>query len=146
MKVSKFLSRKQQQAIVEAIQLAEDKTSGEIKLHIENRCESELLDRTKEVFYMLQMHETELKNGVLIYIAINDKKVSIIGDKGIDAVTPENYWEQEVNALIESFKQGHFSEGIISTIGHIAEKLQDQFPIQLNDINELSDEISFFDN
>jgi uncharacterized membrane protein len=142
----KFFSKKQKNRMLKAIQESENKTSGEIRLHIENHCESSLLDRAKDVFHILQMHRTEKRNGVLIYLALADKKVAILGDDGIDSVTPDDYWQNEVNMLLNHFKIAEFELGIIKVIQHIGDKLKSHFPIESNDINELSDEISFFNN
>ncbi len=146
MKLNDYLNKKEQVAILQAIRDAENQTSGEIKVHIENRCEKELLKRAESVFHLLLLHETEHKNGILIYIAFQDKKVAILGDTGIDALTPENYWENEVSTLIQQFKQQNFAAGIVQTIQAIGDKLQTFYPIQDNDVNEISDEISFYDN
>lgn len=146
MKLTDFLNRKQLLITTEAIKEAEDRTSGEIKIHIENHCNVDVIERAKEVFFLLQMQNTEERNGVLIYIAFLDKKIAIIGDEGINCITPDDYWENEVNILVQYFKEKKFSDGIISTIHAIGEKLLKYFPIQENDINELSDEISYYNN
>lgn len=146
MKASKFLNRKQKSRIIQAIVQAENVTSGEIKLHIENHCPTELLKRAKEVFHLHHMHQTEKRNGVLIYMALRDKKVGIVGDRGIDELIPENYWQEEVDMLLGYFKQSEFTTGLVTVITRIGEKLQKHFPIEENDVNELPDEITFFDN
>lgn len=146
MNPKKFFTSKQKKKIIKAIEESENNTSGEIRLHIENRCESDLLERAKEIFYVLQMHKTERKNGVLIYIALDDKKVAVIGDEGIDNVTPADYWQNEINILLEDFKAGNYDTGIIKVIQNIGDKLKLYFPIESNDVNELPDEISFYNN
>ncbi len=146
MKASKLFNFKQKKNILDAIKQVESRTSGEIRLHIENICEIDLMERTQELFQILQMHHTANRNGVLIYLALLDKKVAIIGDEGIDQVTPDDYWENEVKSLIECFKKNDFEEGMISCIQQIGSKLQTYFPITKNDINELQDEISIYDN
>ena len=83
----------QRQTIIDAIKAAELNTSGEIKVHIENRCKSEVLDRAAELFALLNMHKTELRNGVLFYLAMKDHKFAILGDAGINAKVPDNFWE-----------------------------------------------------
>nr|WP_321406602.1 TPM domain-containing protein [uncultured Carboxylicivirga sp.] len=142
----KFFNKQQKLAIQNAIHESECKTSGEIRVHIENHCETELINRATEVFHVLQMHETERRNGVLIYLALDDKKVAIIGDQGINEVTPEDYWQNEVADILNHFTKGEFDIGIIQAIQKIGDKLIEFFPIEKNDINELSDEISFYNN
>lgn len=146
MKASKFFTKKQKKSIINAIAEAEVETSGEVKVHVENHCQVDVMDRAKEVFIELQLNKTEQRNGILIYIALVDKKVAILGDEGIDKVTPDNFWETELESLKQYFKEGKFTDGIISVINDIAIKLKEFFPYLSNDINELSDEISFYDN
>jgi uncharacterized membrane protein len=143
---SKFFTKKQKKKILKAIYEAENRTSGEIKLHIENHCDHDLIERAIEVFHFLQIYDTERSNGILIYMALEDKKVAIIGDEGINKVTPEDYWEKEVNMLLTYFKKEKFDLGILEVIERVGEKLKDFFPVEPNDLNELSDEISYFNN
>jgi uncharacterized membrane protein len=146
MKASDFFNKKEKKEIILAIREAEKETSGEIKVHLENRCKGDLMERTKEIFSALHLYKTEHKNAVLIYIAPNDKKVSIIGDEGIHNLVPDNYWDNEIQLLTDSFKRNDFKNGIIETIGNIGKKLKLYFPYTSNDINEISDLISFYDN
>lgn len=146
MKASRFLHKKEIKQILEAIQEAEDFTSGEIRLHLENHCESSPIVRAQEIFEIQQMYQTENRNGILIYMAAADKKVAILGDNGINALVPENYWDDQVDVLLDHFKIGNYTTGLITVIRQIGEKLNTYFPYEENDINELSDEISFFDN
>jgi uncharacterized membrane protein len=146
MNASKFFTKKQKDTILKAIAEAEIKTSGEIKVHIENHCQTDVMNRAEAVFMELQLDKTEQRNGILIYIALTDRKVAILGDKGIDKATPENYWETELDALKKHFKEENYTGGIVSVINDIAEKLEEFFPYLSDDINELSDEISFYDN
>ena len=76
-KVEDFLTQAQEQEIIEAIRFAEENTSGEIRVHLEKTSDKESLDRAREVFYFLKMDETVQQNGVLFYIAVDDKKISI---------------------------------------------------------------------
>ena len=79
-KVEEFLTRDEEQAVVEAIRAAEKATSGEIRVHIEKTTSMAAFDRALEVFHELKMDETQLKNGVLIYVAVKDKAFAICGD------------------------------------------------------------------
>jgi uncharacterized membrane protein len=129
--------------IVNAIKQAEKNTSGEIRLHIENRCKGEVLDRAVDVFAMLKMHKTEQRNGVLFYLAINDRKFAILGDAGINAVVPNNFWDAIKEAMLAHFASGNFAEGLAIGINMAGEKLKEHFPYQKDDVNELPDDISF---
>lgn len=138
-----FFTEQEQQQIVEAIKQAELNTSGEIRLHIEPKCDGEVYDRAKKVFESLGMHATELKNGVLFYMAYQHKKFAIIGDKGIHDKVSQQFWDAEKELLADYFKQGKYAEGLTIAIGDAGKKLKEFFPFQVNDTNELSNEISF---
>lgn len=136
-------SKEQQKMIVEAIKQAEHNTSGEIRVHIEKKCKIDVLDRAANVFAMLKMHKTELRNGVLFYLSVEDRKFAILGDAGINAKVPDNFWDSVKGTVLEQFKQGNQTEGLIKGILMAGEKLKTHFPYQKDDVNELSDEISF---
>jgi len=141
-KVEDFLTAKQEQALIETIQISEKNTSGEIRVHIEKATEKSPMDRALEVFYMLEMNNTELRNGILIYVAVESKKIAIIGDEGINSVVPENFWEDELELMLTNFKNSDYTKGLQLAIIEIGKKLKQFFPYQKNDSNELSDEIS----
>lgn len=141
-KVEDFLTPAEEQEIVEAIIEAEKNTSGEIRVHIEAHTRSNHFERAQEVFHMLKMDNTKEGNGVLIYVAVNDRKFVICGDKGIDHVVPENFWDTTKDVIQQKFKEGKFKEGIIDGILMAGNELKAHFPWQANDTNELSNEIS----
>lgn len=141
-KVEDFLTATQEQALIETIKVSEKNTSGEIRVHIEKSTEKSPMDRALEVFYMLEMDKTELRNGILIYVAVESKKIAIIGDEGINNLVPKNFWDEELAMLISYFKASNFTKGLELTILKIGKKLKEFFPYQKDDSNELSDEIS----
>ena len=122
---------------------AELDTSGEIRIHIENTCSGEVLDRAAFVFKQLGMNKTARRNGVLIYLAVKNRRFAIIGDSGIHKVVPENYWDDIKAKMLNHFRENHFTEGLIEAISSTGMHLKTHFPHQLNDVNELPDEISF---
>ncbi len=136
-------TKEQQNKIVEAIKQAEHNTSGEIRVHIEKTCKEDVLDRAADVFAMLKMHKTEQRNGVLFYLSVEDRKFAILGDAGINAKVPSNFWESVKETILEQFKLGNNTEGLVKGILMAGEKLKAHFPYQKDDANELSDEISF---
>ncbi len=138
-----FFSRQQKAEIKQAILNAELDTSGEIRVHIENHCEDDVLDRAAVIFEKLKMHDTELRNGVLLYLAAKDRKYAIIGDKGINAAVPENFWDDIKEKMQTYFKEEKFAEGLIEGINAAGHHLKKHFPYHSDDINELSNEISF---
>lgn len=142
MKADNFLTPDEEQEIVEAIRLAEKETSGEIRVHIEKKTSIDPFERAKEVFHFLKMDETALKNGVLIYLAVDDHKFVICGDKGIDDIVGHDFWDCTRDVMAEQFKKGNFKQGLIDGIRRAGEKLQEHFPGTPDDKNELSNEIS----
>ncbi|WP_438425620.1 TPM domain-containing protein [Aquimarina macrocephali] len=141
-KVEDFLTYDQEQQVVAAIRSAEKTTSGEIRVHLEKHTEIEILERATEVFHWLKMDNTIQRNGVLIYVAVEDRSFAIFGDKGINDVVEDDFWESTKNAILEQFKKGGFTQGLIDGVLLAGEQLQKYFPWDHTDINELSDEIS----
>ena len=143
MSTQKFFTDIQQQAIIKSIEKAELNTSGEIRLHVEDTCKINPVERAIEIFEKLEMHKTELRNGVLFYLATKDKKIAVIGDKGINDIVTENFWDDVKNEIINQFKNNQFTEGICKGIEMAGEKLKIHFPFESDDTNELSNDISF---
>jgi uncharacterized membrane protein len=141
----KLFTEQDQQRIAEAVEAAERFTSGEIRICIEKSCSEPVLDRAANYFTKLEMDKTALRNGVLIYLATNDHKFAIIGDKGINQVVPHNFWDETKEAMLREFKTGNLVEGIITGIGMAGKQLQTFFPYLDDDRNELPDQISFMD-
>ncbi len=141
-RVEDFLSAADEQEIVEAILKAEKNTSGEIRVHIESHTRLDHYERAREVFHLLKMDNTKEENGVLLYVAVNDKKFSICGDKGIDKAVPENFWEATKELIQSHFKEGNFKDGILEGVLKAGTELKKHFPWQHGDTNELSNEIS----
>jgi uncharacterized membrane protein len=143
MGASNFFSAEQRTQITTAIKQAELNTSGEIRVHVENNCKIDVLDRASEIFSKLQMHKTEQRNGVLFYIAILDHKFAILGDAGINAKVPEGFWNEINDTVLALFKESNYTDGLSKGIIMAGEQLKKHFPFQADDVNELSDEISF---
>jgi len=138
-----FFTKEQREDIRQAILNAELDTSGEIRVHIETSCKGEVLDRAAFLFDKIGMHKTEKRNGVLFYLAVKHRRFAILGDKGINAVVPEDYWDDVKNVLLNHFREEKFTDGLIEGITLVGNKLKDHFPYQTDDVNELSDDISF---
>lgn len=142
MNIKKFFTEDQKKQILDAIGRAEQQTSGEIRLHLEKKCADPPLERAAKLFQKLQMHKTRQRNGVLIYLAVSDKKLAVFGDEGINQAVPDNFWADVKDELQGYLGKGNYSEGVIAAINRIGEKLKEFFPYQDNDVNELPDEIS----
>jgi len=140
--IESFLTTQEEHQIILAIQEAEKGTSGEIRVHIEKNTEKPTLERAKEVFLYLKMDQTKQRNAVLFYVAVESKQFAIIGDTGIDKVTPDNFWNEEMKLVTTLFSQNNNQEALEQGINKVGEKLKQFFPYQSDDTNELSDTIS----
>ncbi|WKD85083.1 hypothetical protein KCTC32516_00422 [Polaribacter huanghezhanensis] len=137
-----FLSESDEKEIINAIQKAELNTSGEIRIHIEEKANKDPYERALDVFNELKMHQTEQRNGVLIYVATEDQKFVICGDEGINNVVADDFWDSTRDVIAEHFKKGNFKNGIVAGILSAGIQLKQFFPWQTDDENELSNEIS----
>ena len=140
----RLLPKKEEKKILEAIRLAEKRTSGEIRVAIEKICPVEdPVERAIEYFHRLGMQNTKERNGVLIYLATKSKKFAIIGDEGIDKKVPEGFWNEVKERMLLHLKKGEIGEALKEAILLTGEKLQEYFPWQEGDIDELPDEIAY---
>lgn len=139
--IESFLTDVEEQQVIDAIRQAELDTSGEIRVHLEHACTNSF-KRATEVFSILKMNNTRHRNGVLIYIAVKDHTFTIIGDKGIHAVVPKDFWDRTKDIIQGHFKSHEFVKGLTEGINLIGRELKVHFPWSSDDTNELSDSIS----
>jgi len=138
----RFLKPGEREEIVRAIQAAEQETSGEIRVHLDSRCPGDPLEKGKLLFSHLGMDRTAQRNGVLIYLAVYDRKIAILGDEGIHQAVPENFWEDVLAGMRQRFSRAEFGAGLIWGIEQIGHKLKEFFPRTPADKDELPDAIS----
>lgn len=139
-----FFKKKEEKQIVAAIQRAESRTSGEVRVHLERELDGyDVLDVGTEVFFMLKMDKTEQRNGVLFFIVPSEHKFAILGDKGINEKVPENFWDDIRDVMQKHFKNADYALGICEGVDRVGEKLHEFFPYQSDDKNELPDDISY---
>ena len=143
MSIQKYFTEENKLHITNAIRVAETNTSGEIRVHIEKHCKEDVLDRAAYVFEKLEMQKTQLRNGVLFYLALDDRKFAILGDAGINKKVPADFWEDVKNIVLQKMNEGLYAEGLADGIIKAGEQLKEHFPYEKYDENELSDEISF---
>lgn len=144
-KKKEFFTPEEKESIVDAVQKAEHRTSGEVRVFVERRCRYvNAIDRAIEIFENLQMHKTELRNAVLVYVAVKDRQLAIFGDEGIHQKVGDQYWANEVVKMMHAFNRDNIAEGICQCIKDIGEALCTHFPYDGNtDKNELPDDIVF---
>ncbi len=139
-----IFSSSEQHELSHAITLAENHTSGEIQVCVEYNCEGEPFERAKYFFEKLGMDKTALKNGVLFYVAVDDHKFAIIGDKGIDSKVPKDFWEEIKEAMRSHFSSHQLVKGLLVGIDMAGKQLKHYFPVADDDINELPNDVIQF--
>lgn len=144
-KKKEFFTAAEKQQLLEAIQKAEQRTSGEVRLFIESKCRfMDPVDRAREIFWQLEMERTELRNATLVYVAVDDHQAAVFGDEGIHQKVGAEYWAQVVKEMIAEFRAGHLADGICAGVHRLGEALTNHFPYDKDtDKNELPDEIVF---
>jgi uncharacterized membrane protein len=140
--IETFLSKEEEDRVIEAIRLAEHRTSGEIRVHLEQSCQGDVYEHALEVFHLLKMDNTKLQNGVLIYVAIERRSFVILGDKGINDKVGKDFWNTTRDHILEEFKLGNYAKGLIQGIKEAGEALSTFFPWDAEDTNELDNAIS----
>jgi uncharacterized membrane protein len=138
-----FLTKEEEGRVVDAIARAEEETSAEVRVHIEDHCSGDPLKRADTVFHHLGMTHTKQQNGVLIYIASEDRKAAVYAGKGIHRQVEENFWHDVLSIIIDHFKEGSFDHGLVHAIDKVGLQLKVLFPHRKDDVNELPDEISY---
>jgi uncharacterized membrane protein len=144
-KRKEFFNAEEKNRIVDAIRNAERMTSGEVRVFVESRCSyMDAIDRAAELFYNLQMDETDDHNAVLVYVAMKDHQLAVFGDEGIHKKVGDTYWNAEVQKMISSFNKENYADGIKEVVTDIGEALTKHFPYNNDtDKNELPDDIVF---
>jgi uncharacterized membrane protein len=139
----RLLSEQDESRVIAAIRRAEAKTSGEIRVHVERRSGSDPTTAAKAWFGRMGMENTEARNGILFYVAVDDRAFAIVGDAGIHAKVGDAFWQALSDAMGAAFSKGEAAEGLERAIDEVAARLAEHFPRQRDDENELSDEISY---
>jgi len=139
----KLLNTSDKQMLVQAIQAAEKTTSGEIRVHVESRTKKgDALTRATEIFFKQKMNETKERNGVLVYVAVEDRKLAIYADQGIYDKVGVEFWYNQVQEMTAQFKEKNYVQGMSLVVAEIGKALTHHFPYdRISDSNELSDEI-----
>jgi uncharacterized membrane protein len=143
MKQKEFLEKLDQQRITAAIPDAEQQTSGEIGVHVQPQAiGGDIRTVAERTFERLGMTRTALRNGVLLFIATEEQRFVIIGDRGIDEKVPAGFWDDIAAKLTIRFSNAEFTEGIVEAITAAGQQLREYFPRAAGDVNELSDSMN----
>lgn len=131
--------------IEKAIAEAELNCAGEIRVHIDKKCDGDVVESAIRTFHRLSMQKTKLRNGVLFYFASESRKFAVIGDVGINEKVGKDFWDSITSTLETYFRDGNFVDGLVVGIRQCGEKLQVFFPDQSDDKDELPNTVSFGD-
>ena len=144
-KTADYFTETEKDAILKAIKQAEQRTSGEVRVFIENRCKYvDPLDRAAEIFFGLKMDATDDHNAVLVYLAMKDRQFAVFADKGIYTALGPDYWNREAGLMLQAFRKESYADGLVKVISDVGEALHRNFPYDHNgDKNELPDNIVF---
>ena len=145
MKLKELLSKIDQTAVLDAIRKVESESSGELRIHFEPKVRGEVRDFAERTFERLGMTKTKQRNGVLLFVAAENRAFVILGDKAIHAKVGDSFWDRIVARLSTQFREGKFTEGIVEAIGEIGAVLRDAFPPIAGDVDELPNELSVGD-
>jgi uncharacterized membrane protein len=140
--VRQFLSEADLDAVAQAVAAAERTTSAEIRVHLDHRCPGEAMPQAIAVFERLGMHATTERSGVLIYVAVGDRKLAVIGDRGIHERVGAGYWRQVVDAMLGHLRASRPRDGLVQAVTNVGAALQSHFPRRGDDRNELADDVS----
>ncbi|MCA0151701.1 TPM domain-containing protein [Winogradskyella vincentii] len=140
--IEDFLTSEEETEIIETIRIAERNTSGEIRVHIEQNYNGDIYNHALEVFHFLKMDNTLQRNGVLIYVAVDNKSFVVYGDKGINEKVGESFWNSTRDKIQQHFKNGNFKQGLIDGVSEAGQELSKYFPWEYGDRNELDNTIS----
>jgi uncharacterized membrane protein len=140
--IKDFITAIDEEDIVEALRVAECDTSGEIRVHIEQNCDIDVYERALDVFHILKMDNTKAQNGVLIYVAVDNKSFVIFGDQGINNIVGSDFWNSTRDKISNQFKSGNFKQGMIDGIKEAGQALSKHFPWLHGDSDELDNTIS----
>jgi uncharacterized membrane protein len=140
--VTRHLSNQDLESIATAVGEAERRTSGQIRVHIEERCIGDPIAQARQVFLRLGMQRTRHRNAVLVYLAMGDHRFAIVGDEGIHARVGQGFWDTVRDGLQRDLRAGRLREGVTTAVTEIGRRLGTHFPDRPDDTNELSDAVS----
>ncbi len=130
-------------AVSQAIAQAEAETSGEIRVHVDPQLPAgDSLSRARQVFVEIGMHRTRERNAVLIYLALAERHVAVLGDEGIHTHVGADYWNRLRDLLVERLHAGRTREALVEAVAEVGQALRAHFPRRPDDTNELSDQVS----
>lgn len=137
-----FLSPQEDRQVIEAIRRFEHRTSGEIRVHLQERGGLDVLAEAAAAFARLRMDQTVQRSGVLFFVLTDERRFAVIGDSGIHERVGADFWDETAAQVRRHFAAGHYAKALIEGIDRAGAALATHFPYREGDVNELPDEIS----
>lgn len=128
MRQDAFVGGLDDERIVAAIQAAELRSRGEIRVHVAEGLVMDVRHAARVDFERLGMAATRERNGVLILVAPESQALAVLGDRGIDEKCPAGFWDAVVASMSEDFRAGRFTEGIVTAVTRVGDELARHFP------------------
>jgi uncharacterized membrane protein len=138
-----FLNSAESQQLATAIEHAEKRTSGEIKVVLVRHCWADIRDKAARMFKKLNLDKTERRNCVMIMLVLTNREFLIYGDQGIHEKVGQEFWDDVRDLMCDKFREDKFGEGLCEGVREIGKKLAHFFPYQTVDKNEISDEVAY---
>jgi putative membrane protein len=89
---------------------------------------------------------TRDRTGVLIFVSLNEHRVELVADSGINEKVDQESWNQIVSDLIEKVKENDLEKGLVGAVTAVGNRLTEHFPIKSDDTNELSNDVQELDS
>jgi uncharacterized membrane protein len=132
-----------EEAVVAAVQSAELKTSGEIRVHLSrNPLAGDAMREAQRIFTKLKMDQTKDHNGVLLYINLNQQRFAFYGDSAIHEKVGQSFWDDLAGSFLQTMKSGGLVRALEHVVDQVGIELSRHFPRQADDKNELEDTLS----
>ena len=141
--LDRLITPEEQNRLLDKIARIEKRSSGEVRIHVTDRRSNDPLQEARRTFTSLGMSATRRRNGVLVFLSLPSRKFAIVGDEGIDRVTPAEYWDGLRDTLAARFAAGEYCEGLLEILDRVEAVLAEHFPYQKGDVDELPDDISY---
>jgi len=138
----RFLTDEQEKRVIEAIRQAESGTTAEICVHLRKKCKKDVLVEAQTYFKKLKLDRTRQKNAVLIFVALEDRRFAVVGDRGIHEKVRDAFWESVRDLLGDRFRAGDIAGGLAAAARCIGEEAKKNFPAAGKHFNQLPDTVT----
>ena len=137
-----FISALDEKRLTDAIQAAEKKTTGQFRIFISSKPAPDPLATAQKHFTQLNMHNTQHRNAILLFIAPKSQTFAIIGDTAIHEKCGTPFWQSLTEEMTPHLKSAHYTEALLQALTKAADLLTTHFPATANQKDELPNDIA----